>query len=92
MYDKLTHDKNDKDKNNKTDEFTHDKNKKYDNGDKDDNDMNKLANNVSDEEVTHDNKDKNPNNDVMTDTLTEKKVKMKQYKGVDSASEWWQIW
>ena len=32
-------------------------------------------------------KDKNANNDVMTDTLTEKKVKIKQYKGVDIASD-----
>ena len=66
-------------------ELTHDENEIYDN--KDDNDMNKLTNNVSDKEVTHDSKDKNANNDLMTDTLTKKKVKIKQYKGVDIASD-----
>ena len=40
---KLTHDKNDK-----TDDLTHHKNEKYDNNDKDDNDVDKLINNVSD--------------------------------------------
>ena len=32
-------------------------------------------------------KDKNANDDVMTDTLTEKKVKIKDYKDVDIVSD-----
>ena len=84
---KMTHDKNEKDENDKKDELTHDKKEKYDNDDKDDNDTNKLTNNVSDKEVTHDSRDKNNNNDVMTNTLTEKKVKINQYKGVDITSD-----
>ena len=87
LCDKLNHDKNDKDETDKADELTDDKNEKYDNDDKDGNDKNKLTNNVSDKEVTHDSKDKNANNDVMTDTLTGKKVKIKQYKDVDIASD-----
>ena len=68
LCDKPTHDKNDKDENDKANELTDD-NEKYDNDDKDGNDKNKLTNNVSDKEVTHDSKDKNANNDVMTDML-----------------------
>ena len=61
LCDKLTHDNNDKDKNDKTDALTDDKNEKYDN-DKNGNDK-----------LTHDNndKDKNDKTDALTDDKNE---------------------